>query len=164
MFFNSLQLYRANKRGDETQLGFTLIELLIVIVVLGVLAAVTVFALSGVTKQSAAAACNSDASSVNVALQAWMAQNPSGPIPAAEGAWETALTGPAPGSTTTIPVGTTLVPITAAPSYLQTFPKSSHYTITIQLGSAPAVLVSTAANSTPAIYIGATPSPCAAAA
>ncbi len=53
------------------QSGFTLIELLIVIVVLGVLAATVVFALSGVTSQSAKAACQSDAKTYELAVQAY---------------------------------------------------------------------------------------------
>jgi len=60
--------------GDEG--GFTLIELLIVIVVLGILAAVTVFGLSNVTGQSLTSACHADAKSVAVATEAYRAQNP----------------------------------------------------------------------------------------
>ena len=56
--------------------GFTLIELLIVIIVLGILAAIVVFALNGVTSQSAVAACNSDAKTVSIAVSADEAQNP----------------------------------------------------------------------------------------
>jgi general secretion pathway protein G len=63
------------RRHEEGFDGFTLIELLIVIVVLGILAAVVVFALGGVTSQSASAACNADAKTVDVALAAYNAQN-----------------------------------------------------------------------------------------
>ncbi len=61
----------ARRRGVELESGFTLIELLIVIVVLGILAATVVFALSGVTGQSAQAACNSDAKRYEVAVAAY---------------------------------------------------------------------------------------------
>ena len=57
--------------GEVVDAGFTLIELLIVIVVLGILAATVIFALGGVTSQSAVAACNSDAKSVEVAVEAY---------------------------------------------------------------------------------------------
>ncbi len=63
----------ARRRGEELSVesGFTLIELLIVIVVLGILAATVIFALSGVTSQSASAACNSDAKTYEVAVAAY---------------------------------------------------------------------------------------------
>jgi prepilin-type N-terminal cleavage/methylation domain-containing protein len=61
----------ARRRGVELESGFTLIELLIVIVVLGILAATVIFALSGVTSQSAQAACQSDARSYEVAAAAF---------------------------------------------------------------------------------------------
>ncbi len=56
------------KAAGEREGGFTLIELLIVIVVLGILAAVVVFALGGVTGQSAVAACKADAKTVETAM------------------------------------------------------------------------------------------------
>ena len=59
------------RRAAGEEFGFTLIELLIVIVVLGILAATVIFALSGVTSSSAVAACNSDAKSVEVAVAAY---------------------------------------------------------------------------------------------
>ena len=61
------------RRSEEGLDGFTLIELLIVIVVLGILAATVIFALGGVTGQSAQAACNSDAKTTEVAVQAYIA-------------------------------------------------------------------------------------------
>ncbi len=64
------------KAAGEREEGFTLIELLIVIVVLGILAAVVVFALGGVTGQSAVAACKSDAKTVETAVGAFQAENP----------------------------------------------------------------------------------------
>src|SRR5579863_7570626 len=111
--FTLLQRHEARKHGDETELGFTLIELLIVIVVLGVLAGVTVFALGGVTSQSAVSACNADAKTVDVAVAAYDAQ-----------------TGYA-GSGTVPPAPTSALLVATPNAYLQSFPSSSHYTITI---------------------------------
>jgi general secretion pathway protein G len=63
---------RKHRAGEG---GFTRIELLIVIVILGILAAIVVFAVGGVTKQGNNAACNSDYKSVETAEEAYFAQN-----------------------------------------------------------------------------------------
>jgi len=62
--------------GEMDETGFTLIELLIVIVVLGILAGVVIFALGGVTGQSAIAACKADGATVSTALAAFNTDNP----------------------------------------------------------------------------------------
>jgi general secretion pathway protein G len=54
--------------------GFTLVELLIVIVILGILATVTVFAVRGITDQGQTSACNADEKTLTVALEAFYAQ------------------------------------------------------------------------------------------
>jgi prepilin-type N-terminal cleavage/methylation domain-containing protein len=69
-----------SETGDSES-GFTLIELLIVIIVLGILAAIVIFSLTGVTGQSEAAACSSDAKTVQTAVAAYQAENP-GALPA----------------------------------------------------------------------------------
>jgi general secretion pathway protein G len=70
--------------GEASEYGFTLIELLIVIIVLGILAAIVVFSLSGVSGQSKTAACTTDAQTVQVAADAYQAKNGSWPPAAAD--------------------------------------------------------------------------------
>lgn len=60
--------------------GFTLIELLIVIVILGILSAVVVFAVGGVTDQGQDSACSSDLKIMEVAVEAYRAQEGSYPV------------------------------------------------------------------------------------
>ncbi len=59
--------------------GFTLVELLIVIVILGILATVTVFAVRGITDQGQQSACKADKATLQVAVEAFIAQNGTGP-------------------------------------------------------------------------------------
>ena len=74
MFERHREIMERRKSGEGSESGFTLIELLIVIVVLGILAAIVVFSLTGVTGQSKQAACTTDAKSVEIAADAYQAQ------------------------------------------------------------------------------------------
>lgn len=67
------------KKADK---GFTLVELLIVIVILGILATVTVFAVRGITNQGQSSACAADKKTLEVAAESYMAQNGSYPATA----------------------------------------------------------------------------------
>jgi|HubBroStandDraft_3_1064219.scaffolds.fasta_scaffold65750_2 prepilin-type N-terminal cleavage/methylation domain-containing protein len=80
--------------GEVDDSGFTLIELLIVIVVLGILAAIVVFALGSVTGKSVVAACNADAKTIDVGAQAFVTENPT-TTPANNAAWQADLLAPA---------------------------------------------------------------------
>lgn len=55
--------------------GFTLIELLIVIVILGILATVVVFAVGGITDQGQQSACKAELATVQVAVEAYRANS-----------------------------------------------------------------------------------------
>jgi prepilin-type N-terminal cleavage/methylation domain-containing protein len=114
------------RRSAESESGFTLIELLIVIVVLGILAAIVVFALSGVTGQSVTAACQSDGKTVGIAVGALEAENPT-----AYQAWASATWG----GPTAAPVGnlvSTASGLNGAP-FLQSWPtgNATSYSITV---------------------------------
>ncbi len=63
------------RKARQDQSGFTLIELLIVIVILGILAAIVVFAVNGIQNRGTAAACKADVETVTVAAEAYDAQN-----------------------------------------------------------------------------------------
>jgi general secretion pathway protein G len=104
--------------------GFTLIELLIVIVVLGVLAAIVVFSLGGVTAQAASAACNANAKTVAIAVTAYEAES-----------------GGAPASFSDLTQGSN--------PYLQAVPSSPYYSISLNDGS---VMVAAPTTATPVNY------------
>ena len=55
--------------------GFTLVELLIVIVILGVLAGIVVFAVGAFTDEGVTSACQADKKAVEVAQEAHAAKN-----------------------------------------------------------------------------------------
>ncbi|TDP96766.1 type II secretion system protein [Labedaea rhizosphaerae] len=75
------------REARRTESGFTLIELLMVIVILGVLAGIVVFAVSGIQDRGEKAACKSDVKSVEVAVEAYYAAQPGTPTyPADEAA------------------------------------------------------------------------------
>ena len=64
------------RKKDE---GFTLVELLIVIVILGILVAIVIFAVGGFTGTSAQQACKTDVKQLKTAASAYYAQQGSWP-------------------------------------------------------------------------------------
>jgi prepilin-type N-terminal cleavage/methylation domain-containing protein len=75
---NTLQNRLAEKRRNGEE-GFTLIELLVVIVILGILAAVVVFSVRGITKRGTKSACEATRSAMLTAAEANFAQNGTNP-------------------------------------------------------------------------------------
>lgn len=63
---------RRRKTNDD---GFTLIELLIVIIILGVLAAIVVFSVRGIADRGEVTACKTEVRSVETAIEAAYAEN-----------------------------------------------------------------------------------------
>lgn len=61
---------RTQLRKNVREEGFTLIELLIVIVILGILAAIVVFAVGGTRKDAVANSCKTDVKSIDLSAEA----------------------------------------------------------------------------------------------
>lgn len=137
-----IQTYRKLQRqraAGEIDGGFTLIELLIVIVVLGILAAIVVFALGGVTGKSTVAACQSDAKTVGTSVAALEAENPTYTLTGSSAQWQTDLTGVVTSPATSVTTG-----LTGSP-FLQSWPtgNKASYTISIADGTVKPYVVGT---------------------
>ncbi|MFM8302728.1 MAG: competence type IV pilus major pilin ComGC [Actinomycetota bacterium] len=65
--------------------GFTLIELLIVIVILGILAGIVVFSVSGISGKADTASCKTNVATIQAAAEAYALDN-GGAYPASVGA------------------------------------------------------------------------------
>jgi general secretion pathway protein G len=114
MFSTYRRLKRQRDAGEIN--GFTLIEILIVIVVLGILAAVVIYALGGITGKSAIAACQADGATVSTAIADFNSQNP--------------------GSTATIATLLSGTTANGTNPYLQSWPSNgSHYVYTMASGA-----------------------------
>jgi general secretion pathway protein G len=68
-------LQRSMEKRRSGESGFTLVELLVVIVILGILAAIVVFAVGGITDKGTTASCKADQSSLETAEEAAYANN-----------------------------------------------------------------------------------------
>jgi prepilin-type N-terminal cleavage/methylation domain-containing protein len=126
VFERHQEIMKRRNSGEASENGFTLIELLIVIVVLGILAAIVVFSLTGVSGQSKAAACTTDGKTVEVAVDAYEATNG-----------------------TALPSGFDVNTLTG--TYLHSAPSGNGYTISVDSVSG-AVSVDTG-NGTPVPYL-----------
>lgn len=79
MLRSAVDMARGARKNDK---GFTLIELLIVIVILGILAGIVVFSVSGITDKGKDSACETTKKTVETAYEAFIANSPTGAKPA----------------------------------------------------------------------------------
>src|SRR5277367_5821153 len=71
--------------GELIERGFTLVELLIVIVILGILAGIVVFAVGNLTGNAKSTGCNAEKNTINQALESYKARAGVYPTAAAAG-------------------------------------------------------------------------------
>src|SRR3954451_12453351 len=71
-------MHRMIQRAREEG-GFTLIELMIVIVILGILAGIVLFAVGGITDRGTTASCKTDVSTIQTGVEAFYAKHGSYP-------------------------------------------------------------------------------------
>jgi general secretion pathway protein G len=79
---NTLKARLANRNNDEN--GFTLIELLIVIAILGILSAIVVLSVGGITDRGQASACKSEKQTLLTAKEAYLAKDAANTIAGAD--------------------------------------------------------------------------------
>ena len=70
-----LKQLRSHEDQNIIERGFTLVELLIVIVILGILAGIVVFAVGNLTSNAQANACSTEKNTIVTADEAYKAQN-----------------------------------------------------------------------------------------
>jgi prepilin-type N-terminal cleavage/methylation domain-containing protein len=63
------------REARQNEDGFTLIELLLVIIILGVLAGIVVFAVRGINDRGNVSACRADKKNVEIASEAYYSKN-----------------------------------------------------------------------------------------
>lgn len=121
MYESFRKIQKRRSEENDSNYGFTLIELLIVIIVLGILAAIVVLSLGGVTGESKAAACNAEAHTIQIADDAYQAD------PANGGNWAASVAA-------------------LVPNYLKTPPSDNGYTLSVAPGTTdiPQVVIGTA--------------------
>ena len=70
-----MNITSTNRASDRADRGFTLVEILIVIVILGILATITVFAVRGITDRGEENSCAVEKTTILMAVEAFYAEN-----------------------------------------------------------------------------------------